>query len=108
MPDHAVDVLDAPASRTNQMVVVVADPRFVQGGGVCGFDAAHQTGVEEGVEVVVHGLPGKAADMLPRRNRDGVGVVMPARNHGGKHGKAGRGYAHSDRPQFFLERFRVS
>jgi hypothetical protein len=42
MPDNAVHILDAAALPADEMMVVVADPCFIERGSVGGFDAPYQ------------------------------------------------------------------
>jgi hypothetical protein len=80
---------------TNQMVMVIADPRFIERGGVRGFDAPHQSRLQQGVEIIVDGLPGKAAEAFAGNDRDVIGVEMPAAVNCRQNGETGRGNPHS-------------
>ena len=107
MADGTIHVLDKAAVAANEVVVVVADPCFVERGRIGGFDAAHQSRIEQGVKIVIHGLPGKTTQALAGKGRNSVGIEMPAVVDRGQDGKPGRRDSHSHRPQFFLEHFRV-
>jgi len=104
MSHGAVDVLDATALRANQMVVIVADPRFVECGAVRGLDAPYQPRLQQGMQVIVHGLMGEAAQLFPGFVGDGIGAEMPAAVDRRQDRETGRGDPHPHRPQPFLER----
>jgi hypothetical protein len=78
MPDDAVHILDPTAAPTDQMVMVVACPRFIERGGVRGFDASYQSSLQQGVEIIVYGLSGKASEAFAGHDGDRVRMEMPA------------------------------
>jgi len=98
MSHSAVDVLDATALCANQMVVVVTDPRFVEGGAVRGLDTPYQSGFQQGMQVIVHGLMGETAQLFPGFEGDGIGAEMPAAMDRCQDRETGRGDPHPRRP----------
>lgn len=107
MPDHAVYILDPAAISADQMVMVVANSCFVKRRGIRRFDAAYQAGFEQGIQVIVHRLTGKAAEALTGNNGNGIGIQMPAFIHRPQHRESGGGNPHPCRPQAFLEQFDI-
>ena len=98
MPYGAVDILDATALRANQMVVVIADPRLIEGRGVRGLDAPYQPRLQQGMQVIIHGLVGEAAQVFPGFEGDGIGAEMPAAMDRCQDRETGRGDPHPRRP----------
>lgn len=78
MSDDAVYVFDSPAAPADQVMMIVADPRFIERGGVRGFDAPHQSRLKQGMKIVINRLPGKAAEAFTCDDGNGIGVEMPA------------------------------
>jgi hypothetical protein len=107
MPDDAVHILDPTAAPTDQMVMVVACPRFIERGGVRGFDASYQSSLQQGVEIIVYGLSGKASEAFAGHDGDRVRMEMPAVVDRRQYGEPGRGNAHFRRPQPLLEHVHV-
>jgi hypothetical protein len=97
-PDDTVHVLDPTALPTNQMMVVVADPRFIERGGVRRFDAPQQSRLQQGVKIIINGLPGKAAKAFTGNDGNGIGIEMPTAMDRRQYGETGRRNAHPHRP----------
>ncbi len=102
MSDDTVHILNPTALCTYQMVMVVADPGFIERGGVCGFDTPYQSRVQQSMKIIVHGLLGKTAEAFPGSNGDGFGVEVPSLVDRRQHRETRRCYAHPHRPQPFL------
>ena len=107
MPDSAVDIVDPAAAPADQMMMIVADPRFVKGGGICGVDATHQTRLQKSVEVVVDRLPGKAPQAFTSDCSDSIGIEMPALVDRRQNRKTRRCDPHPRQSQLFLECFSI-
>jgi hypothetical protein len=105
--DGAVDIFDRPASAADQVVVVVADPRFIERGGIRGFDAPYQSHFQQGMKIIINGLPGKAAQAFTGSDGNGLGVEMSAPVDRRQYGETGCRYSHPNRPQPFLEQFPI-
>lgn len=89
------------------MVMIIADTRFIERGGVRGLDAPHQSRFGQGVQVIVDGLLGKTAQMFPGGDGDGIGAEMTATMYRRQYGETGRGDPHPYRPQLVFEHFRM-
>lgn len=74
--DRAVDIDGRVALAANEVVMVVADARFIERGATRRFDAAEDTGSDKGVQIIKNGLPRKAGEAVPRRSGDEVGVLV--------------------------------
>ncbi len=98
MPDDAVYVFDPPAGSTDQVMMVVADSRFVERGGVRGFDAPHQSRFKQGMKIVINRLPGKAAEAFASNDGDGICVEMSAAIDRRQNCEPWRSGSHSRRP----------
>jgi aminoglycoside N3'-acetyltransferase len=76
MTHRAVNIDGVVTSSTNQMMVVVADSRFVQRGSSGGFDSAEDTGGNQCVQVVVDRLARDSRGTRPCRCNDKLGVAV--------------------------------
>ena len=90
----------------DQMVMIVADPRLVECGGVGGFDAPYQSRIEQGMKVIINGLPGKTTQSLAGKGGNSIGIEMSTAVDRCQHRKARRGNPHPHRPQL-MPHFRV-
>ena len=84
--DGASDVFDGTARAADEMVVVVADARFVPCDGSRWVDAPDQAGVAQHPQAVVDGLVGDLAEVrsheIDDRTGVGVGVFVDCREYG--------------------------
>lgn len=58
LANSTVDIGDNPARPADDVMVVVADPGLVARDGARGLDLSHQARGGQGMQHVVHGLPG--------------------------------------------------
>ena len=66
LTDRAVDVDDAPADPTDQVMMVVVDPVLVSCGGTDGLDPPYQPLLDQYTQGVVHGLTRDRPDLRLR------------------------------------------
>src|SRR4051812_2505491 len=78
LADGAVDVLRRAAGAADDVMVVVADARLVEGGAAAGLVSPEQPGAGQHVEDVVDGLRGERPDALARLGADPLGAGVPA------------------------------
>lgn len=86
LPDRTIDVCDCPAAPTDNVMVVVADPRLVASDRTRRLDSPHQTHVGQGMQYVVHGLPGNFGQSGTHDTKDRFGVGVRVRVHRLEHG----------------------
>ena len=97
--DGAFDVLHPAAADADGVVVVVAHPRLVQGGGVRGLEAAQHLQVGQVAQDHVDGLRGQLGQILAGGGEDVLGGGMRVVFDGGRARPAavwspgGRGHA---------------
>ena len=102
-PIGAVDVGDRSARPADHVVVVVAHPRLVARHRAGGLDAAHQAGVGQRAQDVVHGLVGDVGEIVTGGPDDRVRVGVRVRVHGVQHRQPGAGDPQRGAPQQLLE-----
>jgi len=107
MPDDAVDIFDPAAMPTNQMMMIVTNARFVERRGIAGFDAAHQSDLQQGMEIIVDGLRRQAPKAFPSNDGNGIGSKMTALVNRRQDREPGRRNPHPHRSQPFLEHVRI-
>lgn len=94
LSDGAVDIDDLLAPPADEVVMVVAHPRFVERRSTGGFNAADDPDGHQGIEIVVDGLAGQRSEPLSCGGHDEFGIAMPALLlHHVQHGLPGRGEA---------------
>lgn len=101
LANSTVDIGDNPARPADDVMVVVADPGLVARDGARGLDLSHQARGGQGMQRVVHGLPGYVGQRKTHgtENRFRVGVWM--RIHCFQDGDARSGHAQVGRPELF-------
>lgn len=101
LANSTVDIGDNPARPADDVMVVVADPGLVARDGARGLDLSHQARGGQGMQHVVHGLPGYVGQRKTHgtENRFRVGVWM--RIHCFQDGDARSGHAQVGRPELF-------
>ena len=97
--DGAVDIDCFAAGATDEVMVVVADAVFIEGGGAGGLNAADEAGLGEGAEGVVDGLAGDCADGTTDILGDGVGGGVGVGGDGPQHGQALGGHGEAVFPE---------
>jgi len=106
LPGRAVNVYRGVALPADEVMVVVADAVLVEGRTTRGFDSADESGGDERVEVVVHGLAGKGSEPVPGGHRDELGgLVLPFVANDVEHGQPRGG---DPQPRRLQTRFNVS
>jgi hypothetical protein len=90
--DGAADVLGLAAGTADEVMMVVADPVFVEGGGVGRLDAADDAFVREDVQDIIDRLAGDRAQQGARTDGDFVGGSMGMFGNRPKHGETLRRY----------------
>jgi hypothetical protein len=81
-----VDVVEAPASPADEVVVIV-HPTLVKGRGLGGLDPADEAVGGQGVEGVVNGLPGNRAEILAHDREDLIRAGMRVAGDRALHGE---------------------
>lgn len=89
--DGTVDIADDAARPADDMVVVVADARFVAGDRAGRLDAPHQPGGRQSVQNVVDRLARYLGQAGANSSEDGLGVGVRMGMHGLEHRNAGAG-----------------
>lgn len=88
----AVDIDHHAAVPADEVMVVVADADFEEGGSAARLDTPDQVSRVEGVERVIYGLRGHAAELDARAVGDRFDVKMFARSDRVEHGEALSGH----------------
>src|SRR5690606_14741189 len=88
-----VDVHCHLAVATDQVVMVIADPGFVEGGATRWLDPPKNSGSDKGIEIVVNRLARQLESSSRGRDNE-LGILMlPFRFDDLKHGQSRRGEA---------------
>jgi hypothetical protein len=90
--DDAGDIGHGPATAADEMMVVVADPAFVEHGGASRFDPTQEPGFGQGRQGVVNSLGGRRADLGFDQGRRLSGVEVSAVGQDIEDGDSGSGH----------------
>lgn len=93
LADGTVDICDGPAGPADEMMVVVTHTRLVAGDGTGRLDPPHQTRSGQGMQHVVHGLPGNVGQNGAHGPEDRLRVGMWTLVHSYQHRDPRSGHA---------------
>ena len=105
---QAFNIRHNTAGQADQVVMIVADPSFVERRRTGGFDPAQEPNDGEVSKNVVHGLDGNSWNTIPDATPHGVRVGMWNRFNGGEHLDTAGGHTQTRPPQEYVSRIHYS